>query len=80
MIRRRILVLVCLVVLLGSVAGLGYAQDRSVVGEQFDVGLTVQKNGDIAVIGNRTIAFQGGPFHFGFRTIPLSRLEGITNV
>ncbi|MFQ5341771.1 MAG: DUF2207 domain-containing protein, partial [Anaerolineae bacterium] len=80
MIRRRVLVLFCLVVMLDALAGLAHAQDRSVVGERFDVDLTVQKNGDIDVVENRTIAFQGGPFHFGFRTIPLSRLEGITNV
>jgi len=55
-------------------------QDRSVIGERFDISLTVRENGDVDVVEARTIGFKGGPFRFGFRTIPLSRLEGITNV
>jgi len=78
--RWRVLILACLILALSTVAGLAYAQGRSVVGERFDVDLTVQTNGDVDVTETRTIAFQGGPFHYGFRTIPLSRLEGITNV
>ncbi|RME49579.1 MAG: DUF2207 domain-containing protein, partial [Chloroflexi bacterium] len=80
MIRWRVLILACLILALAGLAGLAQAQGRSVVGERFDVSLTVQKNGDVDVVETRTIAFQGGPFRFGFRTIPLSRLEGITNV
>lgn len=78
--RRLFLILVGLVLALTALAGLVHAQERSVVGEQFDVELTVRENGDVDVVETRTITFEGGPFHVGFRAIPLSRLEGITNV
>ncbi|MBS1252317.1 MAG: hypothetical protein MAG451_01356 [Anaerolineales bacterium] len=79
-VRRLVLVSVGLALMFSVLAGLAYAQDRSVVGEQFDVELTVQENGDVDVVETRTFTFKGGPFHYGFRTIPLTRLEGITNV
>jgi uncharacterized membrane protein len=65
---------------LGVLAGLAHAQDRSVVWERFDVDLTVEKNGNVNVVETQTIQFQGGPFRFGFAAIPLGRLERITNV
>lgn len=79
-VHRFVLIVMCLLLAFGTVAGLVSAQDRSVVGEQFDVELTVRENGDVDVVETRTFDFQGGPFRFGFRTIPLNRLEGVTNV
>jgi uncharacterized membrane protein len=78
--RRLIAVFVCLIVASTVLAGFAYAQGQSVVGQSFDVDLTVLENGDIEVVETRTIAFQGGPFQRGFRTIPLQRIERISDV
>lgn len=88
MTRRLVLLSVSLTLVLGALAGLtarqpaglAHAQDRSVVGKRFDVDLTVHKDGNIDVVETLTIAFQGGPFSFGFRTVPLDRIERITDV
>ena len=53
---------------------------RSVVAQRYDSDLQVQQGGDVAVRETIQIAFQGGPFTQGFRTISLSRLEGVTGV
>lgn len=47
---------------------------------RFDVDLAVQSGGDVLVRETQQIAFQGGPFHHGYRRIPLARLDGIRDV
>ncbi|MFQ5859626.1 MAG: DUF2207 domain-containing protein, partial [Anaerolineae bacterium] len=80
LVEGLVVILVSLILVLSAQASTAQAQNRSVIGERFDISLTVQKNGDVDVVETRTIEFQGGPFHSGFRTIPLSRLDGITDV
>ncbi len=56
------------------------AQDKTLRWDRYDVNLTVQGNGDIAVEETEEITFTSGSFHFGYRAIPLGRVEKITDV
>ena len=78
---RRIIVLLslALIVLLGLSTSAS-ARTKSLYAERFDVDMTLLPNGDLRVVETLEIVFQGGPFHFGFRTIPGNRLESIGNI
>ncbi len=56
------------------------AQSKSVYAEDYDVDLIVLPNGDLRVVETLDMAFQGGPFTYGFRTIPTDRLDEITDI
>lgn len=57
-----------------------FAQGRSLYWERLDVYITVLPNSDIRVEEAWEVVFQGGPFHFGYRNIPMKRLTDITEV
>jgi len=63
--------------LLGTTA---QAQSQTLYWERFDVNITVLENGDFVVEEIQRIQFTSGQFHFGYRTIPMDRLEDITDV
>ncbi|RME44698.1 MAG: DUF2207 domain-containing protein, partial [Caldilineae bacterium] len=50
------------------------------VWERYDVVIRVQGNGDMEVEETQEITFTGGTFTFGYRAIPLDRVEEITDV
>lgn len=54
--------------------------EKTAVWKRLDVDLTVQPNGDLRVIETHQVSFVGGPFHYGYRTIPMGRLTGIDDV
>lgn len=56
------------------------AQAKSLYWKRFDVDVTVLPNGDLRVVETQEIVFLGGPFHYGYATIPGDRLEGITDI
>ncbi len=56
------------------------AQEKSLYWQRYDVNLAVQPNSDILVEEIQQIAFTSGTFRFGFRAIPLDRVEQITEV
>ncbi len=58
----------------------GVRLEKSAVWKRLDVDLTVQPNGDLRVIETHEVAFTGGPFHYGYRSIPTDRLTGIDDV
>lgn len=60
--------------------GAARAQDKTLYWERYDVNLTVQPNSDILVEEVQTIRFTSGTFRFGFASIPLDRVEQITDV
>ncbi len=60
--------------------GTARAQDKTLFWERYDVNLTVQPNSDILVEEVQTIRFTSGTFRFGFASIPLDRVEQITDV
>jgi uncharacterized membrane protein len=60
--------------------GTAQAQSQSLYWKRFDVNITVLPNGDFIVEEIQEIAFTSGEFHFGYRTIPMDRLENITDV
>src|SRR5919201_4949826 len=76
-------VVICLCAMLGGLCALGalappvHAQDRSVVVERRDGDVTIARNGDVRLVETWTVRFIGGPFHYAFRAIPLTRVEGI---
>ncbi|MGD8967718.1 MAG: DUF2207 domain-containing protein, partial [Anaerolineae bacterium] len=57
-----------------------HAQTQTLHWERFDVNITVLENGDFVVEEVQKIVFTSGQFHFGYRNIPMDRLEDITNV
>jgi uncharacterized membrane protein YgcG len=78
--RRPVFVfLILLIALLCSSAPVG-AQAKSLYWNRFDVDVTVQSNGDLRVVETQEITFLGGPFHFGYATIPGDRLDDITDI
>ncbi|MEA3377231.1 MAG: DUF2207 domain-containing protein, partial [Chloroflexota bacterium] len=60
--------------------GTTQAQTQTLHWERFDVNIEVLENGDFRVEEVQEIAFTSGSFHFGYRNIPMDRLEGITDV
>jgi uncharacterized membrane protein len=70
---------VLLIALLWLVAPV-VAQSKSVHAKSYDVDLTVLPNGDLQVVETLEMAFQGGPFSYGFRVIPTDRLDSITDI
>ena len=60
--------------------GVAQAQDQSLYWERFDVNVTVLPSGDFVVEEIQEIVFTSGEFHFGYRSIPMDRLENITGV
>jgi hypothetical protein len=56
------------------------AQAKSVYATDYDADVIVLPNGDLRVVETLDMAFQGGPFTYGFRVIPTDRLDDITNI
>jgi hypothetical protein len=56
------------------------AQSQTLYWERFDVNITVLENGDFVVEEIQEIVFTSGQFRFGYRSIPMDRLEDITDV
>ncbi|RLC58002.1 MAG: hypothetical protein DRI80_14330, partial [Chloroflexota bacterium] len=63
-----------------ALTGMAYAQSKTFHWERFDVNITVLPNGDFVVEEIQEIAFTSGEFYFGYRSIPMDRLENITDV
>ncbi|MFL5759221.1 MAG: DUF2207 family protein [Thermomicrobiales bacterium] len=58
----------------------GALADRSVNWSRYDVSLNLQNDGTLHVVENFDVDFNGGPFHFGYATIPLENLSDINNI
>ena len=71
--------LLALVVILAS-WGVAQAQEKSLFWQRWDVNIAVQQNSDMLVEEIQEIVFTSGTFRFGFRAIPLERVERITDV
>jgi uncharacterized membrane protein YgcG len=79
--QRRLwlgLAVVLLVTLVGW--GTAQAQDKSLLWQRYDVNLTVQASSDILVEEIQQIQFTSGTFRFGFASIPMGRLDRITDL
>nr|HID15013.1 DUF2207 domain-containing protein [Anaerolineae bacterium] len=63
-----------------ALIGVARAQSKTLYWERFDVNITVLPNGDFIVEEIQEIVFTSGEFHYGYRTIPMDRLENITGV
>ncbi|MBS3784056.1 MAG: DUF2207 domain-containing protein, partial [Anaerolineae bacterium] len=57
-----------------------HAQAQTLRWDRFNVSITVLGNGDFVVEETQEITFTSGQFHFGYRNIPMDRLESITDV
>ncbi|OQY21175.1 MAG: hypothetical protein B6I35_09015, partial [Anaerolineaceae bacterium 4572_32.2] len=77
--RFHWILLLALIVAL-SLTGAVRAQSKSFYWERFDVNIKVLPNGDFIVEEIQEIVFTSGDFHFGYRNIPMSRLERISDV
>ncbi len=58
----------------------GNASGKALYWKRLDVEITVLPNSDIHIIETWEIVFTSGGFHFGYRSIPTDRLEGIADV
>ncbi|MGI8478186.1 MAG: DUF2207 domain-containing protein, partial [Thermomicrobiales bacterium] len=56
------------------------AAAKSVQGNRYDITLTVADDGTFHVTERLQATFSDGPFHFGFRDIPLNRVGAIGHV
>ena len=77
---RWILLLSLAITLLLSGTAQANPASKSLYWDRFDVNITILPNGDFIVEEMREITFTSGEFHFGYRSIPMDRLENITNV
>ena len=71
--------LLALILILGS-WGFAQAQEKSLYWQRWDVDIDVQQNSDMLVEEVQEIVFTSGTFRFGFRSIPLDRVERITDI
>jgi uncharacterized membrane protein len=76
--RRSWWLLLLVIILLAPAAA--QAQSKSLYWERYDVEITVTKDGDLLVKEQQAIAFTSGSFHYGYRTIPLDKTDGIVDV
>ncbi|KPV50992.1 hypothetical protein SE17_23760, partial [Kouleothrix aurantiaca] len=76
--HRLILGFVLLLVAL-PFAGPAAAQSKSVTVERRNGDATILPNGDVQMVETWQTRFDGGPFRFAFRDIPLNRVEDITS-
>jgi hypothetical protein len=70
--------------LLGVVASpalspVAYAQEKTLVWEQFNVDIEVLRDGTFEVAEHQTIRFTSGTFTNGYRDIPINNLDYIDN-
>jgi len=78
--RRTYWTLLLALTLALALTGVAQAQGQSLYWERFDVNVTVLPSGDFVVEEIQEIVFTSGEFHFGYRSIPMDRLENITGV
>jgi hypothetical protein len=78
--RRAYRTLLLALIIALALTGVAQAQDQSLYWERFDVNVTVLPSGDFVVEEVQEIIFTSGEFHFGYRSIPMDRLENITGV
>lgn len=77
---HRALLLIVVALLAVAIAPIARAQDdRSVVVTRRDGEITILQNGDVNVVETWQTQFIGGPFRFAFRSIPLDRVEAISD-
>ncbi len=77
---KRSLLITFVILLILVPAGVILAQDKSLRWDRFDVNITALPNGDMKIEEIQAITFTSGSFHFGFRSIPLDRVESINNI
>lgn len=78
--KRWWLIVALLMALMMLWAGTALAQEKTLYWERFDVDITIRNNGDFQVAETQEIAFTSGTFTFGYRYIPLNRVEEIVDV
>ncbi len=78
--KRLWLIVVLAVFLVGISAGVAGAQDKSLLWQRYDVNIKVESNSDMLVEEIQQIQFTSGVFHFGYATIPLDRVDRLTDI
>lgn len=56
------------------------AQSQSLYWDRYDVTINVTTDGELLVEERQSITFTSGSFHFGYRTIPLDKTDGIVDL
>ena len=78
---RRLFAWVCIVLMaVVWLSAPAAARSKSLYWQRFDVDVTVLPNGDLRVVETQEIVFEGGPFQYGYATIPGDRLDDITDI
>ena len=76
---KRLAALLGLVVAIVLLAA-GCRQAKSYRAQSYDVTIAVQENGAAVITETVSFAFQGGPFTYAFREIPLDKTGGVDRV
>ncbi len=61
-------------------SGVLLAQDKTLVWNRYDVNIKVMPNADMEIEEIQEIMFTNGSFHFGYRSVPLDRVESLRNI
>ncbi|RLC74282.1 MAG: hypothetical protein DRI61_16935, partial [Chloroflexi bacterium] len=78
--RRWVLLGFALLLGLLSITSITYAWGKSLYWKRLDVDITVLPNSDIRIVETWDVVFEGGPFRYGYRFIPMDKLVSITDV
>lgn len=82
-IHNRLIALLALITLFLIFAPATRAQTKTFNWTNWDIDMALQPDGSLVVTETQTLNFQGEPFTFGFRSIPVGRRgnnDGISNV
>ncbi len=74
---KRIGALLFLLVCLAALPFGAHAQSKAVIVERRDANMTLNADGTVNVVETWVVKFQGGPFRFAFRSIPLHRISAL---
>ena len=77
--HRTWIALVLVVVAVATVSGAAYALSE-LYWDRYDVDIEVRPDGTLRVTETQTIVFVNGSFHVGFASIPLDRLDTLTDI
>ena len=78
--RKSLFLLALTAITLTLLTGVASAAEKTYVWDRLDVDITVLRNSDLRIVERQQFTYTSGTFHFGYRSIPMDRLESITNV
>ena len=72
--------LIGIVLALATLPAIAIAQDKAFVWQQIESDVAVQSDGRLHVTETLTLRYEGGPFTFAYRDMPIDYLESVSNI